>query len=63
MELENVKCPECNLDMIPKTSKFGAFWGCRNYPYCKGTRDSMGRSKEDREIELERDNPYGTGDE
>jgi len=52
MKPENVKCPECNLDMIPKIGRFGAFWGCRNYPYCKGTRDSRGRSKAERDDEV-----------
>lgn len=41
-------CPECNGPMISKTGKFGVFWGCKAYPECKGTRDSMGRSKKDR---------------
>ena len=35
--------------MISRKGAYGIFWGCRAYPQCKGTRDSMGRSKADRE--------------
>lgn len=47
--IENVKCPECQGEMISRSGKFGVFWGCKSYPSCKGTRDSQGRSKADRE--------------
>jgi ssDNA-binding Zn-finger/Zn-ribbon topoisomerase 1 len=56
MKIENIKCPECGGKMIPRNGKYGKFWGCNNYPDCKGTRDSLGRSKEDRESEKEDDN-------
>ena len=46
---ENVKCPDCEGPMISRTGKFGTFWGCMKFPACKGTRDSNGRSKQDRE--------------
>lgn len=45
---ENVKCPDCDGEMIPRLSQHGKFWGCKSYPKCKGTRDSMGLSKADR---------------
>lgn len=48
---QNVTCPECGGEMISRQSKFGIFWGCKKYPECKGTRDSMGRSKAERENE------------
>lgn len=48
---ENVKCPECGGPMISRRSTYGVFWGCVDYPKCKGTRDSMGRSKQDRDEE------------
>jgi len=51
--LENVKCPDCGGPMVSRHGKFGTFWGCKKYPGCMGTRDSMGRSKEDRELERE----------
>jgi len=49
--LQNVKCPECKGPMVSrKNHKDGSrFWGCKDYPRCKGTRDSMGMSKEDRQ--------------
>lgn len=39
--------------MTPRTNgKTGEkFWGCRAYPKCKGTRDSQGRSFQDRAAE------------
>jgi ssDNA-binding Zn-finger/Zn-ribbon topoisomerase 1 len=46
---ESVKCPDCGGEMISRTGKFGVFWGCKDFPKCKGTRDSEGRSKADRE--------------
>jgi tRNA(Ile2) C34 agmatinyltransferase TiaS len=52
--LENVKCPECGGAMISRSGKYGTFWGCKKYPECKGTRDSMGRSKSERESEREK---------
>lgn len=52
-ELQDVKCPDCDGEMASRKGKFGTFWGCKNYPKCKGTRDSMGRSKQDKEQEKE----------
>ena len=49
MKPENVKCPECDGEMVSRTGKYGVFWGCKDFPNCKGTRDSQGRSKADRE--------------
>ena len=49
--LENVKCPDCSGEMVSRKGQYGIFWGCKSYPVCKGTRDSMGRSKADREAE------------
>ena len=39
--------------MVPrKNSKDGSkFWGCKQFPKCRGNRDSMGMSKKDREAE------------
>lgn len=28
-------CPDCNVLMTWKKSKYGGFWGCSNYPQCK----------------------------
>lgn len=49
--LEDVKCPECDGPMVSRTGKYGVFWGCKRYPTCNGTRDSMGRSKAERAAE------------
>lgn len=55
MPYEEVKCPECDGPMIARNGKFGKFWGCKNYPVCKGTRDSMGRSKQERDEEKQKE--------
>ena len=39
----NVSCPVCSSAMIKRKKRNGAdagqsFWGCSNYPSCKGTR-------------------------
>ncbi len=33
-------CPKCGDLMKRRTGKFGEFWGCVNYPECKGTRQA-----------------------
>jgi hypothetical protein len=33
-------CPKCGDLMKKRTGKFGEFWGCVNYPECKGTRQA-----------------------
>jgi restriction system protein len=40
-------CPVCGSGMVERTAKRGqytgqAFWGCRRYPACRGTRQSRG---------------------
>jgi ssDNA-binding Zn-finger/Zn-ribbon topoisomerase 1 len=59
MTTENVKCPDCDGDMVSRTGKYGTFWGCKDYPKCKGTRDSMGRSKAERDAERDKDSRIG----
>lgn len=39
---ENVKCPDCDGPMVARTSAHGKFWGCKAYPKCRGTRNSLG---------------------
>lgn len=51
---ENVKCPECDGEMVSRKSQYGIFWGCKAYPKCKGTRDSLGRSRAEREAERDK---------
>lgn len=47
--IEDVKCPDCNGKMVSRKSEYGVFWGCADYPKCKGTRDNQGRSKAERQ--------------
>jgi restriction system protein len=40
-----VLCPNCGASMVKRTAKRGAntgntFWGCPNYPTCRGVRDA-----------------------
>lgn len=51
MKPENVTCPECGEPMVSRANKTTGqrFWGCSNYPTCKGTRDTDGDSRYDRE--------------
>lgn len=32
-------CPDCGGELLERTSKFGKFFGCSNYPKCKYTKD------------------------
>lgn len=45
---KSVACPDCGGPMKPRTGKFGTFWGCFKFPFCHGTRDANGMSKQDR---------------
>jgi ssDNA-binding Zn-finger/Zn-ribbon topoisomerase 1 len=53
MKPENVKCPECDGPMVSRLNreKNQRFWGCKAYPDCKGTRDTDGMSRQEREAE------------
>ncbi len=51
--IEETLCPDCNKKMISRKSQYGTFWGCSDYPKCKGTRDSNGLSKAERAAEKE----------
>jgi DNA topoisomerase-1 len=33
---ESVRCPECGKAMIRREGRFGPFYGCQDYPKCKG---------------------------
>jgi ssDNA-binding Zn-finger/Zn-ribbon topoisomerase 1 len=41
---ENVTCPLCDGPMKPRTSSYGKFWGCADYPRCTGTRNGEGEA-------------------
>ena len=51
MTLEETRCPLCGGPMVSRmnTAKQQRFWGCKDYPKCKGTRDTDGRSKAERQ--------------
>jgi DNA helicase-4 len=45
--LDSIVCPKCaRAFMVERTSKRGAFLGCRRYPRCKGTLPLGGRAPE-----------------
>lgn len=60
MKPENLTCPECGAAMVSRETRptkdlFGSvsrrFWGCSRFPVCKGTRDTEGRSKAERQAD------------
>lgn len=36
---QSPRCPKCGAQMVLRTSKYGKFYGCPNYPKCDGKRD------------------------
>jgi len=38
-ELDSPTCPTCKGKMVKRDGKRGKFWGCTNYPDCRGTRN------------------------
>lgn len=44
-------CPDCGAKMVLRTRRYDGvkFWGCTQYPECRGTRNIMpdGRPEED----------------
>ena len=36
---ESPQCPECGGPMALRDGRRGKFWGCKQYPKCKGTRE------------------------
>lgn len=55
---DEYKCPECQGEMTARNGKFGKFWGCNNFPECRGTRDANGLSKQERQSEREKEKGY-----
>lgn len=33
--IENNICPRCGNDLVMRKGKYGSFYGCKGYPYCK----------------------------
>ena len=40
---ERVRCPECGSPMVARDGKYGTFYGCVEYPKCKGIRNVQHR--------------------
>ena len=34
-DYDNNTCPKCGGKLVERTSKYGKFYGCSNYPKCK----------------------------
>lgn len=34
----NKLCPKCNSKMILRKGRYGKFYGCSKFPYCRETR-------------------------
>lgn len=45
---EKIHCPNCNAEMIRRQSDRGSFWGCSNFPECRGARPDSRVIKVDR---------------
>lgn len=54
MESNNdiMSCPICGMDMILKRGRYDVFWGCSNYPRCKGSMDAGKRKIKLEKLEL-----------
>jgi len=35
---EDVKCPKCQKGMVKRSGRYGDFYGCSQFPACRGTR-------------------------
>ena len=55
--IEEVICPDCGGAMVSRANRRTGqrFWGCGNYPACKGTRNTDGDARYDSEPSPEQD--------
>lgn len=55
MKPKNPTCPDCGGPMESRINRQNQrrFWGCKNYPNCKGTRDTDGLSRSERNHDRE----------
>jgi len=51
-ELSTEICPDCGNKLVIKKSRYGAFWGCSNYPDCKYIRNANGKAGTSKEEEV-----------
>lgn len=45
LEMEVLPCPECEGRLVLLLSKYGFFYGCINYPYCRATHEAHRNGK------------------
>ncbi len=38
-EGEGMRCPKCGGELVERKGRFGAFYGCRNFPACRFTQN------------------------
>jgi len=38
-ETAPTSCPKCSSPMVVRNGRYGYFYGCKRYPYCRGTRN------------------------
>ena len=43
-KVEGIVCPQCGDEMRQRTSIYGDFYGCINYPTCQGKRQLDGHA-------------------
>lgn len=36
--MDKPNCPKCDNNMVRRNGRYGSFWGCPNFPKCRGTR-------------------------
>ena len=41
--LQQGKCPQCGGNLVLRNGRYGAFYGCTNYPKCKFTQNMRGQ--------------------
>jgi len=51
-EDEIILCYICKNPMVLKRGRYGMFWGCTNYPKCKGSIDARGTRIKLKELEI-----------
>lgn len=48
----DITCPKCNMKMIKRISKHGAFLGCMDWPTCNGTLSISGEQKKEGAVDV-----------
>ena len=59
MSYQDILCPECGGPMTSRKNRTTGqrFWGCNDYPACKGTRNVMGEAPSPRAVDEDEDLP------